>query len=108
MDLIYLKQNYAHGYGGKKRGDVTKVKRNFGRTLDKNHPIMTNRTCAILTPKATSNRPTALKLLNPYDPNHNAFKLVIAFEFCCDLYFSKKKNSIFGPIFVIPPRCILH
>ncbi len=59
-------------------------------------------------PKAMINHPNAVKLLDLDDPNDNAFKLVIIFVFCCDVIFSKKKNSIFGPNFTNPddPFCI--
>ncbi len=68
---------------------------------------MTNRTPAIPTPKTTSKRDPALKLLDPDNPNDNAFKSVTAFVFCRDVKFSKK-NSIFRPIFAIPPGRINH
>ena len=63
---------------------------------------MTDRTPGVPMPKGTINRPNDVKSLDPDDPNVNAFKLVITFVFCCDVYFTKK-NSIFGPIFTISP-----
>ena len=42
--------------------------------------------------KAMINCPNAVKLLDPDNPNDNAFKLVITFMFCCDIYL--KKNSM--------------
>ena len=86
---------------------ATKVKRYLRCTLHDNHRKMTDRTPGVPMPKGTINRPNDVKSLDPDDPNVNAFKLVITFVFCCDVYFTKK-NSIFGPIFTIPPRPILH
>ena len=53
---------------------------------------MTSHTPGVPMPKAMINRPKAVKLLDPDDPNNNAFKLVITFVFCCDVYFPKRLN----------------
>ena len=100
-----LQQPYTHAislfFG------ATIVKQYLRCTLHNNHSTMINQTPGVPMPKAMINRPNTVKLLDPDDPNDNAFKLVITFVFCCDVYFSKK-NSIFGPSFTIPPRPILH
>ena len=93
------------------------MKRYLRCTLLDSHPTMTVRTPGVPIPKAMINRPTALKLLDPKDPNDNVFKLVITFVLCCDVYFPKKTqySALFLPyphdpfhIHSIPPRPILH
>jgi hypothetical protein len=86
---------------------VTKVKRYLQSTLHDNHPKMTNRTPGVPMPKAIIHRPNAVKLLDPDDPNVNAFKLVITFVFCCDVYFLKKTqySALFLP-YPHGPFCI--
>ena len=53
-------------------------------------------------PKAMINRPNAVKMLDPDDPNDNAFELVITFVFCCDVCFPKKKLNIWPYFYHIP------
>ncbi len=55
---------------------------------------MTDRTSGELKPKGTINRPIDVNSLDPDDPNDNAFKLVITFVFCCDVYFTKKTQYL--------------
>jgi hypothetical protein len=73
---------------------ATKVKRYFRCTSHDNHPKMTNRTPGVPMPKGTINRPNPVKSLDPDDPNVNAFKLVITFVFCYDVYFTKKAQYL--------------
>jgi hypothetical protein len=70
--------------------------------------MMTNRTPGFSMPKAMINRPNAVKLLDPDDPNDNAFKLVITFVFCCDVCFPKKKTQYLALFLPYPhdPFCI--
>jgi hypothetical protein len=63
---------------------------------------MTDRTPGVPMPKAITHHPHHLKSLDPKDPNDNAFKLVITFVFCCDVYFSKK-TQYSALFFTIPP-----
>ncbi len=86
---------------------ATKVKRYLRCTLHNNHPKMTDRTPGVPMPKAIIHRPNAVRLLDPEDPNVNAFKLVITFVFCCDVNFLKKSqySALFLP-YPHDPFCI--
>ena len=86
---------------------ATKVKRYLRCTLHDNHQKMADRTPGVPMPKGTINRPNDVKSLDPDDPNVNAFKLVITFVFCCDVYFTKKTQylALFLP-YPHDPFCI--
>ncbi len=73
---------------------ATKVKRYSRCTSHDNQPKMTDCTPGELKPKGTINRPIDVNSLDPKDPNDNAFKLVITFVFCCDVYFTKKTQYL--------------
>ena len=65
---------------------------NFTRTDLSQSYSMLARSTATLTPKGTARRPTAVKPLDPHDPDDNAFVLVkeLIVVLCCVVFFFKK------------------